>query len=196
MPNFLERILAGVALLVLSPLLAVISALILRDSGTPIFFTQVRVGKGGRPFRICKFRTMAPRSSSGPLITVSGDPRVTPLGRRLRSSKLDELPQLWNVVRGDMALVGPRPELPVYAVSWPADSRDVILSVRPGITDPMTVELRREEELLATQPDPMTFYLRELLPVKAAGYVHYIENKSLVGDLRVLIQTAEAVLRH
>lgn len=194
MPNILERVLAGLALVVLSPVLAVIAVLVRRESGPPVIFRQVRVGQYGRPFKILKFRTMTTTPGAGPLVTVRGDSRVTPLGRRLRSSKLDELPQFWNVVRGDMALVGPRPEAPVYAVSWPGASRDVILSVRPGIADPTVWELRREEELLASRPDPMDYYLKEVLPLKAEVCVKYVQSKSLMTDLRILVRAAVAVL--
>src|SRR5690606_10314939 len=117
------------------------------------------------------------------------------LGARLRSSKLDELPQLVNVFRGDMSFVGPRPEVPKYVDMWPVSDRDLILSVRPGLTDPATIELRREEEMLAAQPDPETFYTNSLLPTKVRTYASYAQSRSVVGDLRILRDTLLQVLR-
>lgn len=196
MPNIIERVLAGIALIIMSPVLAVIAALIRFQSGPPVLFRQVRVGQYGRPFQILKFRTMDPSRGPKIMVTAASDPRVTPLGRRLRASKLDELPQLWNVVRGDMAIVGPRPEVPVNAVSWPKASRDVILSVRPGLADPMIRELRREEELLASQPNPNDYYLKVWLPHKEETYVDYVGRKSLRKDVEVVVTTVASVLWH
>lgn len=193
--SLFDRSVAAVALTVLSPALLAIAAVIRREDGPPVVFRQQRTGLGGAPFTMYKFRTMRTAQQPGPAVTVRGDSRVTPLGRRLRSLKLDELPQLVNVVRGDMALVGPRPELPQYTDLWDSHLRDVILSVRPGITDPMTVQLRREEELLAAQDDPQAYYENVLLPEKAAAYADYARSKSFSGDLRVLGATVAAVAR-
>ena len=152
---------SAAALVILSPVLALVAAAVKLDSPGPVIFRQVRVGRGGRLFRISKFRTMsvAPPGRAGPDITVEGDARVTRVGRLLRATKLDELPQLVDVLRGDMSLVGPRPELPAYVDRWPAQARATILSVRPGITDPASVAYRHESEQLASAPDPESYYL-------------------------------------
>lgn len=193
--RLLDIFASTVGLIVLSPVLAVVGVVIKRDSQGPALFQQERVGRGGRPFVLFKFRTMAEGSASaGPNVTAGGDVRVTRVGRRLRSTKLDELPQLANVFKGDMSLVGPRPEVPRYVALWPPEQRDVILSVRPGITDPMTVELRREEELLARASDPEQYYLEVLLPRKAAAYVDYVRTKTFVGDLRIILGTFRSIL--
>ncbi len=132
---------------------------------------------------------------TGPLVTAAGDQRITKVGARLRSSKLDELPQLVNVLRGDMALVGPRPEVQRYVDLWDEADREVILSVRPGITDPAAIELRREEELLAEQVDPEAYYRTVLLPRKVGMYRRYVESRTLVGDLRILLRTVASVIK-
>lgn len=187
---------ATVGLVVLSPVMAVIAVLIKRDSEGPVIFKQERVGLGGRRFTLFKFRTMAvaPRST-GPLVTAVTDPRITRVGARLRSSKLDELPQLVNVVLGDMSIVGPRPEVPEYVELWPEEERKIVLSVRPGITDPATVNLRWEEELLALQQDPIKYYEDCLLPEKASLYAEYVRTRSFASDLRILMRTLTRVLR-
>lgn len=179
----------------LSPLLAVIAVLIKRDDPEgPILFSQERVGRGGIPFRIHKFRTMRP-DAPGLQVTSAGDPRVTRVGAVLRKSKLDELPQLWDVLVGSMSLVGPRPEVPRYVALWPAAEREVILSVRPGITDPASVRWRNESEELASAPDPEAHYVDVVLPQKAGMYADYVRTRSFWGDLVVLLRTAAAVGR-
>ena len=189
-----DVIVSGATLAVLSPALAVIAALVKRDDPSgPVLFTQERVGRGGMPFRIHKFRTMRP-DSPGLQVTSDGDPRVTRIGAILRKTKLDELPQLWDVFVGRMSLVGPRPEVPKYVGLWPEQLRDLILSVRPGITDPASVRWRNESEELAQAADPEAHYVEVLLPQKAAMYAEYVRTRSLLGDLRVLIATAWAVV--
>jgi lipopolysaccharide/colanic/teichoic acid biosynthesis glycosyltransferase len=140
------------ALVVLAPFLGLIATAIRRDSPGPAFYRGARTGRGGKVFKILKFRTMyeMPASYSGPKVTAHDDPRVTPLGRWLRSTKLNELPQFWNVLMGEMSLVGPRPEDPTIVQNWPAPVRHEILSVRPGITSPASVLYRNEEALLCT----------------------------------------------
>lgn len=183
-------------LAVLSPALAVIAVLIKRDDPAgPVLFTQERVGLSGIPFRIHKFRTMRP-GAPGLQVTSDGDPRVTRVGAVLRKTKLDELPQLWDVLVGRMSLVGPRPEVPKYVALWPAQHREVILSVRPGITDPASVRWRNESEELAQAPDPEAHYVEVLLPQKAAMYAEYVRTRSFWGDVLVLFRTAVAVGRH
>lgn len=190
-----DRLVAAVGLALLSPLLLIVAIMVHRQNGSPVLFRQTRVGRYGRPFTMYKFRTMVQGPSRGPQITVAGDSRVTALGSRLRSTKADELPQLWNVVRGEMSLVGPRPETPVYVERWDPAMRDVILSVRPGITDPMTLDLRREEELLATHDDPEAYYVQHLLPRKTAAYAEYVRSKRFTGDIRILAMTFQKLFR-
>ncbi|HMT63404.1 MAG TPA: sugar transferase, partial [Ottowia sp.] len=165
------------------------------DSAGPALFRQQRVGRHGRLFHIHKFRTMRVRSSqAGPLITVAGDARVTRAGRWLRRTKLDELPQLLDVIRGDMSLVGPRPEVPRYMALYPDEARRLILSVRPGVTDRATIEFRDEERLLAAASDPERAYVEQVMPIKQRYYLDYVARRSLAGDVGILIDTLRAVL--
>lgn len=177
-----------------TPLMAVLAILIRATSSGPAVFRQQRVGQHGKLFTIYKLRTMSP-GSSPVRVSATTDPRVTPLGARLRGWKLDELPQLWNVLVGDMSLVGPRPEVPEYVEHWPERQRETILSVRPGITDPIAVALRDEGNLLAAASDPELFYLEHLVPMKTTGYVDYINHRSLLGDSLILWETLLSVLR-
>lgn len=181
-------------LVILAPVMAVIGALVRRDSEGPVFFRQERVGREGRPFTLLKFRTMTDAMPTGPLITTVTDGRVTRVGARLRATKLDELPQLINVVRGEMSLVGPRPEVAKYVALWSEEDRQIILSVRPGITDPATLRLRHEEEILAEQPDPEVFYVDELLPRKTQVYRKYVESRSFPADLGLILRTISSVI--
>jgi lipopolysaccharide/colanic/teichoic acid biosynthesis glycosyltransferase len=189
---------ASVGLVVTSPLLLVLAILVKVDSRGPVLFRQERVGRHGRTFRIHKFRTMRtqPVGAAGLSITTSHDPRITRVGAWLRATKLDELPQLVDVVVGDMSLVGPRPEVPRYVEQWPPDRRAVILSVRPGITDPASILLRDESSELALAADPETYYVDSLLPRKTELYVRYVQERSMVGDLRLIARTIGAVARH
>ena len=191
-----DLLVSALALVLLAPVMAVIAVLVKRDSEGPALFAQERVGREGRPFRLLKFRSMkVTEAAAGPLVTAKGDVRVTNVGATLRATKLDELPQLINVVRGDMSIVGPRPEVAPYVALWPAVDRDVILSVRPGLTDPATLALRREEELLAGQDDPESFYRTDLLPQKARIYRQYVENRSMGSDVGIILNTITALLR-
>jgi lipopolysaccharide/colanic/teichoic acid biosynthesis glycosyltransferase len=194
LPRGIELAIAGGALLLALPLLASLALAIALDSPGPVLHGGVRVGRGGRRFRLWKLRSMAV-GSSGPGVTAAGDPRVTRIGRWLRKSKLDELPSLWNVLSGDLSLVGPRPEAPEYVdLEDPAWRR--VLAVRPGLSDPVTLRLRNEEGLLATAPGPLDeTYRRRLLPFKLGGYVAYLERRSAFADLAVLLETALAVVR-
>ncbi len=151
------------------------------------------MGRGGADFTLLKFRTM--RVNQAALqVTAAGDPRITPLGRWLRKLKLDELPELWNVVRGDMSLVGPRPEVPRYVDLGNPLWREV-LRARPGITDPVTLRLRNEEELMASAPgDRERFYLETLQPYKLVGYLEYLRRRSFLSDGGVILRTLVAVL--
>jgi len=176
------------------PLLAVIALASKCLSRGPVLYLQERIGKNGRRFRIVKFRTMKVGADiSGPSITIGGDRRITSLGRILRAVKLDELPQLWNVLKGDMSLVGPRPEVALYVKSYTEEQKKV-LSVRPGITDPACLAYRYEEELLSRQPDPERHYQDVLLPHKLSLNAEYIRNISLKYDLVILLQTVSSLL--
>ncbi len=181
---------SAVGIFVLSPLLLLVSALIRLDSAGPVFFRQERIGRGFRPFRIFKFRTMVQDAPlrGGPLTCGRSDPRITRIGRWLRRSKLDELPQLFNVVQGDMSLVGPRPEVRRYVEMF-ADEYAEILTVRPGITDPASLKFRNEAELLEGLPDAEAEYLTRLLPEKMSMARQYVRNRSLFGDLAILART-------
>jgi len=187
---------AGVLLVILAPLLALVCVAVRVTSVGAIFFTQDRVGLRGRNFRIIKFRTMVDNADQmGPSVTSSDDPRITRLGRLLRATKIDELPQLINVVRGDMSLVGPRPQVPRYVSQFPEYSRAVILSVRPGITGPTALVFRHEEEMLENRADREEFYLSVLLPMKCDMDVRYVHSRSAVIDSKVLIETGAMVSR-
>ncbi|RMG23963.1 MAG: hypothetical protein D6732_24225 [Methanobacteriota archaeon] len=177
-------------LLALMPLFGVIAWWIKRDSPGPVFYRGRRVGRGGREFLILKFRTMYERSESyaGPKVTAEDDPRITPVGKWLRDTKLNELPQLWNVLKGDMSLVGPRPEDPDIVMTWPEGIRKEILSVRPGITSPASVLYRDEEKLLQSN-QVMEKYLETILPDKLRLDQLYIRHRSFFLDLDILLWT-------
>ena len=184
------------ALALALPLMVAITLWVRLDSAGPALFRQQRVGRHGRLFHIHKFRTMRVRSSqAGPLITVAGDARVTRAGRWLRRTKLDELPQLLDVIRGDMSLVGPRPEVPRYMALYPDEARRLILSVRPGLTDRASIEFRDEERLLAAASDPERAYVEQVMPIKQRYYLDYVAQRSLTGDVGILWHTLRAVLR-
>jgi len=183
------------ALLALTPLFCVVAALIKAGSPGPVFYAQERVGRRGRPFRLWKFRTMvADADRSGPAVTSSGDARITPLGRTLRKWKLDELPQLWNVVRGDMSLVGPRPEVRKYTDIF-RDDYSEILEISPGITDYAALEYRNEEEVLARYPDAEEAYTSVVLPEKIALYRQYLREMGFRSDLKIIFRTIREVIR-
>jgi lipopolysaccharide/colanic/teichoic acid biosynthesis glycosyltransferase len=193
LPRWVEVIFASWALVLASPVIAMAAVGIAVSSGWPIFFRQKRVGQHGETFELYKLRSMAV-SAGGPEITSSADSRITPLGRFLRHTKIDELPTLWNVVRGDMSLVGPRPEVPRF-VQLTNPTWQKVLAVKPGITDPMTLKLRSESELLGqVGGDTEEYYATELQPVKLKGYVAYLEKRTWRSDLKVLLGTAAAVL--
>ena len=183
---------SGLALLVGLPVLMAIAAAVAIDSGFPVLYRQRRVGRGFHQFHLLKFRSMV-ASEGGPRITVSGDSRVTRVGRLLRTTKLDELPQFWNVLTGDMSLVGPRPEIPEYVEMFANRYKD-ILAVSPGITDLASVQFRDEEKLLARVPDPIEYYARHLLPAKLELAEEYLRNRSFLFDLSILLRTVGAVL--
>jgi lipopolysaccharide/colanic/teichoic acid biosynthesis glycosyltransferase len=185
-----------VGLLVLAPVFWAFALAIRIDSPGPIFFRQERVGLGGRTFRIHKFRSMVLDAERvGGQLTVGADPRVTHVGRWLRRYKLDELPQLIDVFLGDMSLVGPRPEVPRYVANYPTDLRALLQSVRPGITDPASIRFRDESELLATADDPERVYVEQILPQKLALYADYVRQRTLWGDIAIILATLRALAR-
>ena len=196
MKRLFDVLVATAGLLVLGPLMLLLALAVRLDSPGPALFRQERVGRGGRRFTVLKFRTMRVAESvgEGRQITVGGDPRITRTGGLLRSSKLDELPQLINVLWGDMSLVGPRPEVPRYVALYPADASAEVLSVRPGITDEASLEFRDESALLARAADPERAYIEDVLPRKIALYRQYVRSRSFVGDLRILIRTVAVLL--
>lgn len=193
MKRLLDVAIAGVALVLLAPLWLGLAVAVRISSPGPVLFRQERVGRDDEPFEILKFRSMKV-SAGGPAVTVCGDDRITRVGAFLRNHKLDELPQLWNVLAGDMSLVGPRPEVREYVEMWNAEERRVILSVRPGITDPVSLMMFDESEVLARAEDPIAFYVEEILPQKTKMYVNYVATQSLLGDLGIMLQTARRLL--
>lgn len=187
---------SSVGLLLLAPLLLLIAVWIKRDSPGPVFFRQNRVGKGGKLFRIHKFRTMViDAERNGLPITIGHDERVTRAGKWLRKHKLDELPQLLDVWMGNMSLVGPRPEVPQYVEFYPAHVRDLVLSLRPGITDKASIEFKNENLILGRAADPTTAYVEEILPVKLMYYVEYVNTRSFLGDITLIVKTLFALVR-
>jgi lipopolysaccharide/colanic/teichoic acid biosynthesis glycosyltransferase len=183
---------ALVFLVLLSPVFLVLALLVRLSSPGPVFFRQQRVGQGGRLFWIYKFRTMR-MNNGGPQVTGAADHRITPTGAWLRHWKLDELPQIVNVARGDMALVGPRPEVPRYVDHYTPEQREV-LSVPPGITGATQLKYRNEEEMLRHAADPEATYLREIMPAKLAIDLEYIRHRGAWTALKLIVQTAARVL--
>ena len=184
-----------VGLIVISPVLAVVAVAVKADSAGPVLYRQRRVGRGGVPFDILKFRSMRVDAEAvGGQLTVGADPRITNVGRVIRAWKLDELPQLINVVKGDMDLVGPRPEVPRYVALYDEEQRGV-LSVRPGMTDPASVEFRSESDLMAGHPDPERLYVDEIMPRKLAINLEYLRTRSLASDIGVIFSTIAALDR-
>jgi lipopolysaccharide/colanic/teichoic acid biosynthesis glycosyltransferase len=184
-----------VALLVLAPVLLILSLAVLLTSGRPVLFVQERIGMDGRPFRLVKFRTMHRGAAAGLLLTGIGDPRVTPLGRFLRAAKLDELPQFLHVFRGEMSLVGPRPEVPRYVARYTVEQRKV-LEARPGLTDPASVLFRDEEALLGSVPEDRreAFYVETVLPRKLRMNLEYIDRAGVAYDFALVFKTIRVVL--
>src|SRR5262249_31740556 len=192
-PRLAEALISLAALTLFAPLIAVAAVTVVVTSGSPAIFRQERVGYKRRNFVLYKLRTMR-ASLSGPQVTSKCDNRVTAIGRLLRRTKIDELPQLWNVLKGDMSLVGPRPEVPKYV-----DVEDprwrLVLTAKPGITDPVSMRLRNEEQLLAdVKGDSELFYLEVLQPLKLDGYIEYLQQRNWRRDVRILWLTAVTVV--
>lgn len=194
LPRPLEACLAFLGLLACAPLIGLAALAVRLTSRGGAFFRQNRMGRGGRPFALIKLRTMT-ISQAGPQVTSGNDARVTRVGGFLRKTKLDELPELWNVLKGDMSLVGPRPEVPQY-VDLQNPLWQTVLRVRPGLTDPVTLRLRNEENLLAEVAGSIElFYLEKLQPFKLIGYLEYCHRRTWLEDMKVLGRTAVAIIR-
>ena len=192
--RFLDVAAAGSALVALAPVMTVVATRIKREDSGPVFYRAVRVGKDGRPFQMFKFRTMVVNADKiGGPSTPADDPRLTRIGKTLRAYKLDELPQLINVVLGDMSLVGPRPEVPEYVSMYTPNER-LLLSVRPGMTDWASIRFRHEAEILRGSADPEQTYQETIRPEKIRLGLEYVRRRSLWIDLGILLSTAKALL--
>lgn len=185
---------AALALTLLALPMLLIALWIKLDSRGPVFYRQQRVGRHGVPFAIHKFRSMKAGAGGLPL-TVGEDPRITRAGRFLRRTRLDELPQFIDVLRGSMSLVGPRPEVPKYVAHWPEGLKQRALAVRPGLTDPSSLAFINEAEILARSDDPERAYIEQILPVKLQAAVDYAGRASLASDIAVLAKTAITLIR-
>jgi lipopolysaccharide/colanic/teichoic acid biosynthesis glycosyltransferase len=191
----LDLIASACALALLAPVLLVLAIGVRIDSSGPALFRHRRVGRHGREFDVLKFRTMEHRLAvSGPQVTAANDVRITRIGRFLRRTKLDELPQLVNIRRGEMILVGPRPEVARYVALYPVETRAEILAVRPGMTDLASIQFRDEQELLAAAPDPEWTYVHEILPRKLELYRQYVRGQNLFLDLKIIFRTVSVLV--
>lgn len=180
-------------IILLSPILLVIAIVVRVTSEGPIIYTAIRIGKGGKNISVFKFRTMVVNADKlGGAVTIKGDSRITPIGRFLRQNKLDELPQLFNVVNGTMSFVGPRPESPRYVALYNQEQRGV-LDVRPGITSPASLVYRNEEDLLQGD-DWETQYIEQIMPRKLSIDLKYAKKPSLIADIRIIMQTLVAIV--
>ena len=188
----IEVCLALGGLMILSPLMVVSALLVKASSVGTIFFRQQRIGRGGCEFTIYKFRTMR-SAATGPNVTAADDCRITAIGKWLRKTKIDELPQLWNVLRGDMRFVGPRPEVPEF-VDLSDPLWQEILASRPGLTDPVTLALRNEELLLARVENKLEFYTQTLQPLKLRGWARFLRHKTWKTDVAIVFQTVKVIL--
>ncbi|EHR42090.1 sugar transferase [Alishewanella jeotgali KCTC 22429] len=186
---------AALGLAALLPVLVLIAIWIKLDSPGPVFFRQVRVGRFGIPFRIHKFRTMRVNAEQAGRLTVGRDSRITRSGHLLRKTKLDELPQLIDVLIGKMSLVGPRPEVQEFIDCYPDDIKAKVLSVRPGITDRASIEMVDENEILSKYPDPRQAYIDHILPIKQRYYVEYVDNHGVLTDIRIILDTILKIIK-
>lgn len=186
-----DIVFSGTMLLLLSPLLLIIILAVVLDSKGGAFFGQIRVGKDEEPFRLWKFRTMRPDSENKGQLTIGArDSRITSVGFILRKYKIDELPQLWNVLMGEMSMVGPRPEVPRYVAMYNQEQK-AVLSVKPGITDYASLLYFEESELLAKSSDPEKTYISEVMPAKLRLNLEYVAKNSLGGDLVIIARTVK-----
>ena len=194
MKRFFDIIASGCGLLVLSPIFLIMAIWIKWDSKGPVFYRQVRVGRHNKDFRILKFRSMRVGADKGSLVTIGGrDPRITRSGYFIRKYKLDEFPQLINVFKGEMSLVGPRPEVRHYVDYWTAEQMHV-LDVRPGITDPASIKFRNENELMEKAENPEDYYINVIMQEKIRLYLEYVENASFWYDIRIVFQTIKVII--
>jgi len=194
--RFLDFILSFIGLLFLSPTFLIIAFLIKKEDGGSIFFRQIRVGKNGRYFKIYKFRTMVENAEKlGAQVTKGEDPRITKIGKVLRKYKLDELPQLINVLKGEMSLVGPRPEVPKYVEVYKKEYEQ-ILKVKPGITDFAALEYIDEEKILKDSKNPEETYLNKVLPEKIKYYQKYLKEIGFITDMKLILRTLKSILRN
>jgi lipopolysaccharide/colanic/teichoic acid biosynthesis glycosyltransferase len=181
-------------LLFFFPFFLLLSILIKIDSKGPIFFTQIRVGKNNKDFLLLKFRTMKVAQENLSLITVGNDNRITNIGNFLRKYKLDELPQLINILKGEMSVVGPRPEVRKY-VDMYSSSQLEVLSVKPGLTDPSSIKFSNESELLGTAANPEKYYTETLMPLKIEISLNYVRTQTFIGDLKIIFQTFSKIFK-
>jgi lipopolysaccharide/colanic/teichoic acid biosynthesis glycosyltransferase len=195
MKRLFDLFFSSMGLLVLWPLFLVIAILIKQDSSGPVFFQQKRVGRGFKVFNLYKFRTMvADAPSKGLTVTTGGDSRITPIGAFLRKTKIDELPELINVLKGDMSLVGPRPEVPKYVEMFKGEYKE-ILKLKPGITDYAAIEFRDEEGILKRYDNPEEGYVKEVLPRKIELYKKYLQERNFLIDIRLIFLTLYRIMR-
>ena len=190
--RWIDITLSALVLVLSSPILLTVALAVWLDLGRPILFRQHRVGLRFRRFLILKFRTM--RVASGSPVTVAGDYRITRVGKFLRFTKLDELPQFWNVLRGDMSLVGPRPEIPDYVERF-RERYHTVLTVRPGITDLASIHFRNEEVILSRSVEPLRDYAERILPAKLDLAEEYVRTHTVLGDISILFRTATSIVR-
>lgn len=195
MKRAFDFVASALGLLLLSPIFLVMAIWIKLDSYGPVFYRQVRVGRGNKDFKIFKFRSMRVGADKGSLVTIGGrDPRITHSGYFIRKYKLDEFPQLINVLKGDMSLVGPRPEVRHYVNYWTSEQMHV-LDVRPGITDPASIKFRNENELMEQAEDPENYYIHVIMQEKIRLYLEYVKNASFWYDIRLIFRTFYVIIK-
>ena len=195
MTRFFDILFSCLGLICLSPILLIIYILIKTESKGPGLYAQKRIGKDGKPFKLLKFRTMREGSDKGNQITIGEDERITKIGRHLRKYKLDELPQLVNVIKGEMSLVGPRPEVEKYVSLYTPEQR-VVLSVLPGITDYASIQYSNENEILGKAEDPHKMYVEEIMPKKIEYNMKYIKDPSLSQYFKIIFLTVSKIIKH
>ena len=194
MKRLFDIVASGIGLVLLGPLFLVLAIWIKMDSKGPVFYRQVRVGKNNKNFRILKFRSMHVGADKGSLVTIGGrDSRITRSGYYIRKYKFDEIPQLINVLIGDMSLVGPRPEVRYYVNYWTSEQMHV-LDVRPGITDPASIKFRNENELMEKAEAPEDYYIKVIIHEKIKLYLEYVENASFWYDIKLIFMTFKVII--
>lgn len=196
MKRIFDIVCSLIGIVILLPFYIIISLIILLSSKGGVLYNQERVGRNGFIFKVFKFRTMRPGSfAKGALTVGSRDPRITQIGYYLRKYKLDELPQLFNVLFGDMSIVGPRPEVKIYTDLYTVDQREV-LSVRPGITDYASIKFRNENDLLSESDNPERLYIEKIMPEKLALNMDYIKNNNILRDIKIVFDTFYTIIKH